>query len=301
MSKRTIAGMQKLFEQAAEIAKKVPENMQETAFNRALDFLVGANNVPNQQTEKKTEQINPANLIEKPKNEESLDVLLRSIDSTKYPYMRETTKVLDRSLFVLQIALNDHNVDGLTPVEIALILTEKFRLSTTRQAVGMAFKNAPNLVDRVAEGRAYRYRIMGPGENYLADLQNIGTGEQTLQQKKRPQKRKTRGRQAKKRTSKKSETSAAKKLNSGVKTTSKKKSKGRRVDKLGPKAAITELVNSGYFKIGKTGPEVQEHLKKKRGFDLGTDQLRMAMLRLVRDGLLERDENEEGQYEYKQP
>lgn len=51
----------------------------------------------------------------------------------------------------------------------------------------------------------------------------------------------------------------------------------------------------------KSGPEVQVHLKSKRGFNFEADHLRMTMLRLVRSGKLERDENAEGQYEYKSP
>jgi hypothetical protein len=60
-------------------------------------------------------------------------------------------------------------------------------------------------------------------------------------------------------------------------------------------------VDAGFFAEAKTGPQVQDYLKTKRGFDLGTDQLRLAMLRLVRDGVLARDENADGQYEYKRP
>jgi hypothetical protein len=70
---------------------------------------------------------------------------------------------------------------------------------------------------------------------------------------------------------------------------------------LGPKSAIVWLIESGFFSTGKTGPAVQDHLRKKRGYDLGTAQLRLAMLRLVREGVLEREENQDGQYEYKQP
>ena len=70
---------------------------------------------------------------------------------------------------------------------------------------------------------------------------------------------------------------------------------------LRPKSAIVWLVQSGFFSTGKTGPAVQAHLRKKRGYDLGTDQLRLAMLRLGREGVLEREENQDGQYEYKQP
>lgn len=38
-TKPTVPDLKELFKQAAEIAKDVPENMQETAFNRALDML----------------------------------------------------------------------------------------------------------------------------------------------------------------------------------------------------------------------------------------------------------------------
>jgi hypothetical protein len=67
-----------------------------------------------------------------------------------------------------------------------------------------------------------------------------------------------------------------------------------------PKSAILWLLESGFFSTGKTGPAVQDYLKKKRGYDLETDKLRMVMLRLVREGVLEREENQDGQYQYKQ-
>ena len=70
---------------------------------------------------------------------------------------------------------------------------------------------------------------------------------------------------------------------------------------LGPKSAILSLIESGFFVEGKSGPAVQEFLRKKRGFDLDAPQLRMAMLRLVREGALEREENQDGEFEYKQP
>lgn len=70
---------------------------------------------------------------------------------------------------------------------------------------------------------------------------------------------------------------------------------------LQPKAAILWLIEIGFLDSGKTLPAMQEHLKKKRAYDLPTNQLGMALLRLVRDGKLERDENRDGQYEYKIP
>lgn len=69
---------------------------------------------------------------------------------------------------------------------------------------------------------------------------------------------------------------------------------------LAPKSAIIWLLESGFFSTGKTGSAVQDYLKKKRGYDLETVKLRMVMLRLVREGVLEREENQDGQYQYKQ-
>jgi len=90
--------------------------------------------------------------------------------------------------------------------------------------------------------------------------------------------------------------------NSAPKPVATKSSKRSRTSAsgLGPKSAILWLLESGFFNTGKTGPAVQDYLKKKRGYDLETDKLRMVMLRLVREGVLEREENHDGQYQYKQ-
>ena len=69
--------------------------------------------------------------------------------------------------------------------------------------------------------------------------------------------------------------------------------------KLYPKAAILWLIEVGFLDSGKTLPAMQEHLKRKRAYDLPVRQLSMALLRLVRDGKLERDANHDGQYEYR--
>lgn len=68
---------------------------------------------------------------------------------------------------------------------------------------------------------------------------------------------------------------------------------------LAPKSAVNSLIESGFFATGKTRAEVQAHLRTTRGYNIGGDQLGVAMLRLVRDEVLERTENEDGQYEFK--
>lgn len=166
--------MKEIFRQAGEIAQQVPESMQVAAFNRALDLLTGGadssteRNQPLGQRETVTRISRPTQT--RAKDQSPVATLMASIDTTQHPAVASTTKVLDRALMVLQIALRNHQVDGLTPPEIAQLLTEKFRLNTSRQAVSMAISSATTLVNRVSRGSGYEYRIMGPGEEYLTHL-----------------------------------------------------------------------------------------------------------------------------------
>lgn len=301
MAKKTVPDLKELFKQAAEIAKQVPENMQEAAFHRAVGLLTGEGDGRKPQSPSRRKEKSRTPRVADSDDQSSFDDLLQQIDSTQYPRVRSAGKVLDRSLIVLQIALRDHRVDGLTPTEIAHILTKKFRLTTSRQAVGMAFKDASNLVDRLSEGGGYRYRIMAPGEEYLAHLDN-DTGAEPGHSVRSTRKRQ-RTKRPKKSTNANEPSESVSANASGDARPSKKKRARRPTSskKIGPKAAIMSLIESGFFSAGKTGPEVQGHLKKKRGLDFGTQQLLMAMLRLVRDEFLERDENDDGQYEYKRP
>jgi hypothetical protein len=302
MARQTVPDMKELFRQAAEIAQQVPESMHEAAFNRALDLLVGESAEKKPKVPVKTKPKSHTRRGGKSVGGSAIETLLEQIDSTQHPGTRSATKVLDRSLMVLQIALRDHSVDGLTPSEVARILTQKFRLSTTRQAVGMALKDASNLVDRITEGAGYRYRIMGPGEEYLAHHEGADSDAEAGQRVKKAAKRRSKKLRADSVTSAGPTDTTS--TNNTENTKSTKRTGAKRLtpsQKIGPKASIASLIESGFFSTAKTGPEVQDYLKKKRGFDLGTDQLRLAMLRLVRDGVLERDNNDEGQYEYKRP
>lgn len=277
MSNRTVPDLKELFKQASEIAQQVPESMQEAAFNRAIDLLIG-------DTEAK--QIAPSKAAKKKQNqknkkaEEDIDTkdLLSAIDSTQHPGITSSTKVLDRSLMVLQIALRDHDIDGLMPSQIADVLTEKFRINTRSAAVSNALGLATSLVNRISKGSGFVYKIMGPGEEHLAHL---GGGGNTTP-------------------APKSKKSAKRKKATKKKTTSKASTKAKSKTKVGPKGAIVSLIDSGYFSQVRTGPEIKSHLKNKRGLNFVTTQLRVALLRLVREKKLDRDENADGNYEYKQ-
>ena len=284
MSKQTVPDLKELFKQAAESAAQVPESMQEAAFNRAIDLLTGGGADSNNESPKAkvtksrtTKQQRPT----PPKDDSPAESLVEAIDSTQHPGVLSAKKVLDRALMVLQISLNEHGVDGLTPAEIATVLTDKFRVSTTSAAVRMALGDATNLVNRLPRGQGFAYRIMGPGEEYLAHL-----GEDEKPSSPSKAKKKSKSRKPAKKTA---ASNASTKTKSKTNTT------------VGPKAAIGSLIDSGFFSQVKTGPEIMTHLKNKRGLNFETDQLRMALLRLVREEKLERDENADGSYEYKKP
>ncbi len=299
MSKQTAPDLKELFKQASEIAQQVPESMQEAAFNRALDLLTGSATLSDEEQQAPAKRKNKGKSTQRAndsKADEPIDDLLSSINSTAHPGVAAAGKVLDRSLMVLQIALSDHGVDGLSTGQIAKILADKFRISTTANSVNMALSSATEFVDRVPHGQGFLYRIMAPGEKYLAHL---GDGDNA--NKSAPPKRKSgrkKGRLVKELPAKKNESKnktkdTKKKINKKAsKTTTKKAGQG-------PKAAVISLIESGFFANGRTGPEVQAHLKNKRGLSFGTDPLRITMLRLVRDEDLDRDLNEDGQYEYK--
>jgi biotin operon repressor len=110
--------------------------------------------------------------------DEVLDNILQSLDRTKYPLLSKLSMALDKALYILKIIKDDLNVDGLTPLQIAIILTEKFRIPITREAISMALYDDTEKVDRVSgkeKSRAYTYRIMSRGEEYINNLlQKIG-------------------------------------------------------------------------------------------------------------------------------
>jgi hypothetical protein len=66
----------------------------------------------------------------------------------------------------------------------------------------------------------------------------------------------------------------------------------------GPKLALTRLVESGFFTSGRSLPEIQAHLRNTVGRAYESNELSISLLRLTRDGRLQRDRNLAGQYEY---
>ncbi len=291
---RTVPDLKELFKQASEIAQQVPANMQEAAFNRALDLLTS-------NVERVGPGTSPALPRGVPKRQPApqldagaTETLLNQIDSTQHPGVTSATKILDRALMVLKIALDEHDIDGLAPSAIAKVLTDKFRVSTEGGAVSMALGRATTLVNRVpGSGGGFIYRIMAPGNEYLVSLASPGAAKDA--RRSRAYRPPNRGRA----NGKGQPTEAKVVAPTAAQPVKQPRAARRSSGTPGPKAAVMSLIGAGFFNAGKTGQDVQAHLKTKRGFSFEPDQLRVALLRLVRDQALDREPNSDGDYEYK--
>lgn len=65
-------------------------------------------------------------------------------------------------------------------------------------------------------------------------------------------------------------------------------------------AMISQLIEEGFFKSGKTIGTIVEHCGTSRGHHFKANECSPPLLRLLRDGKLLRKKNKEGQYEYTQ-
>jgi hypothetical protein len=66
----------------------------------------------------------------------------------------------------------------------------------------------------------------------------------------------------------------------------------------GPKAALEQLIDEGFFATPKTLNGIQTDLQKRRGYKYEASDLGPTLLRLLRESRLSREKNAEGQYEY---
>jgi len=285
VTNKTIPDMKEVFRQAAEIAQQVPENMQVAAFNRALDLLTGATDASGERGQANTEIARSTPKARQTKattkQESPVATLMSVIDTTQHPAVAATTKVLDRALMVLQIALRNHGIDGLTPPEIAQILTDKFRLNTSRQAVSMAISSAITLVNRVHRGSGYEYRIMGPGEEYLTHLGSEREPAQRNGSVKVGRKKRTPKRSAK----------AAEPRTEG-------KAGGAKSSRPGPKQILEKLIADKFFDSPRDIAQTIEHIRQRHARTYKATELSPALIRLRREDKLDRTKNDKGVYEY---
>src|ERR1700675_4270294 len=103
------------FKRAAEIAAVVPESMQEAAFHRALDQILGGRESTAGSTVARPRRSqSQTSTVRKPSTEDTATRLIAGINRTAHPEITSATKVLDRALAVLWLASRDFDIDGLT-------------------------------------------------------------------------------------------------------------------------------------------------------------------------------------------
>jgi len=276
-----------LFKRAAEIASVVPESMQDAAFRRALDMLQedeGSGKSRSTRTPSRSAR-QAGDASSKAEALDSAEVLIEGINRTEHPEVGEASRVLERSLHILKIAKDDFGIDGLSANELARVLTEKFRIRTTRQRVNQVLDEASSLVDRSSGSgrRGARYRIMASGEKHLAEPSDE-PGDKEIATTHRAKTTPVRRR---------SSTSRG-----GTKGGKAKTPGRRRSRRVGPRAAVEDLMKDGYLDEPRTIGAVRDRLENKKGRTFKVTDLSPAMTRLLRDGSLDREKNEAGQYEY---
>lgn len=186
-----MADLDKLFAQAAAIAQKLPENLQEAAFNRALDELLGGpkhgSSARTKKSSGRTKNVKPEKNTAQTESNDFID----AIDRTKYPDIGSTNRVADRALKVLHLANEDLGIDGLSASQIAEALTKKFRLPATTAAIRMALQREAQTVDvRASQDGRNRFHIMAPGDDYLEKLR-AGEIDPRIQKRRKATKKKS--------------------------------------------------------------------------------------------------------------
>lgn len=278
MKEDNIDELKELYRRAAEIAAEVPESMQEAAFNKAVEHLTGYATVHPPANVGGATQV-PLQPIPAGAPPARLDTASEDwhseFNSTQHPEVLEASTVLDKSLHILSIARKDHGVEQLSPTDIAIILSNKYRIiAKANQISDKLGKVAGTLVDRRKVGKGFEYKIMLPGEQYLAGQSPAPTTRRK---------------------------STSRKSGSGKSSSTGKsngKTKSRNGGRPSQKELITGLINAGYFDTPRTIADLIAYAKKHRGYTYKPTDLSTPLLRIMRDGRLKRDENDNGQWEY---
>lgn len=265
--------LKELYRQAAEIASVVPENMQPTAFNRAVEQLSGVLSTEMSSGLASTGQAQGISTKDQIKlgHIDKVDNGWRNkFNSTGHPEVLSANTVLDKSLHILLIARNDLGVNQLSPTNIAAILSDKYRIPARANQISDKLGNVVGLlVNRHKVSKGYEYEIMLPGEKHLL-------GELPLQSaRKRMTKRKVK-----------------------IGGVGKKTNGGARGGRPGQKVMLTHLVDTGFFDKPKKVSDICAHELKTKGYTYKTNELSPYILRFIRESILTREKNTNGQWEY---
>ena len=250
-----------IFKEAAAIAKVVPEELREAAFNRALDRLMGEEGRNAGKRRRVDEEPSaPKRPFERP-----------------FSALAETAHVetiLEKSVEVLNLATGTLGIEAMTAEQIAEMLDEKFGIVTSNEMVARVLENTDGLVRRVREGGGAVYRLIRPV----------------------PAKKRTAG---KRKTASKAKTKARAKGKTRAKAAGRAKAGGDDGES-GQDGAqlLLGLAGKGFLATARTTGEIILFLQRK-GFEITARELTPLLIRLLKAGLLARDGTGRGRYKYR--
>ncbi|MGI0016217.1 MAG: hypothetical protein ACREBU_22585 [Nitrososphaera sp.] len=153
-------------QRSMEIAEGAPEKYQQGVFQVVLQTLLAQPRVL-QTDESDTKRQDSVSAVEVNKPDDlGRDLLEEKYEwsSTKIPQL----KGLAQYLSIIETALNEFKIDGLTAKKVQEVLFEKFRISKTPNTVSMTLMDSVGkYVDRVKVKGEYLYRITRNGIEFL--------------------------------------------------------------------------------------------------------------------------------------
>ena len=76
---------------------------------------------------------------------------------------------------------------------------------------------------------------------------------------------------------------------------------GRRTSRVGGQSALRELAEGDFFRSPRTLKQILDHLRTRKALTLRSRDLTSPLVTLTREGVLEREQNEDGVFEYRLP
>ncbi len=138
-----------------------------------VDTNPGLKKIRSGKKRKINKTLNKSNAELKAETEKRKRELAEKINRTEFQEIHKLPSALSKSFYILKI-MRDKGKDGLTPPEISYILKEVFRIKASNQLVSVSLNKpeAHKYVDRnriiIGKSVAYVYKLMKPGEEYLA-------------------------------------------------------------------------------------------------------------------------------------
>ena len=251
--------IRKIFKEAADIAKSMPPGLQEAAFNRALDVLLG----------------------------ELHDTTAARGGEDEAPEERERLLgipgaglFLEKSVAAFNVAAGTLGIGELDADEVADVLEEKLGPHIRQSVIGRAFESADSVVETACNGADAVFRMFGGEAGEDDEAGTAGTAS--------PRAPNSSGKKSAPRT----KASGGKK-----KATARKKPPVKPTASRSVAGIVFDLAKKGFFTSARTASQVAFYLNRK-GLEITVREVTPILMRLIQAGLLSRTRSASGEYVY---